>query len=202
MLHCVRPLTEPDGKERGDGRVPLHLRDQHVGVARRVESPRGHRDRPGKRARGRVGRGCGSRLRRGLADGRLGAQPGGDRDRARERGPGRELPARPARLPDEGCGRLAVLHPRLHGRCPPRRTGRARGRAGGARRARCRVASRLRAEPRRARPPVDGGAPGVLRARERRGSRAGSGVVRRASATACSRTAATRISPPGPTSCS
>ena len=45
----------------------------------------------------RVGRDRRARLRRGLADGRLGAQPGRDRDRARERGPARELPS--ARCP-------------------------------------------------------------------------------------------------------
>ena len=51
------------------------------------------------------------------------------------------------------------------------------GCARGARRARRRVDPRLRAEPRRARPPVDRGASRVLRAWERRGPRARSGVV-------------------------
>ena len=61
---------------------------------------------------------------------------------------------------------------------------------------------RLRAEPRRARPPVDVDAPGVLRPRERRRPRARPGLVRARSATACSRTVATRTSRRGPTSCS
>ena len=72
----------------------------------------------------RVGRDRRARLRRGLADGRLGAQPGRDRDRARRTTAlRRELPARAARLHDRRRRRLAVLHPRLHGRRAPRRAG-------------------------------------------------------------------------------
>ena len=93
-------------------------------------------------------------------------------------GAGRELPARAARLRDRGRGRLAVLHPRLPGRRAPGRAGRAGRRAGGAGRARARPDPRLRAEPRRPRPPVDGRASRVLRARQRRRPRARSGVVR------------------------
>ena len=68
------------------------------------------------RAGGRVGRDRGARVRRGLADGRVGAQPGRDRDRPAERRAHRELPRALPDLTDGGRRRLAVLHPRLHGR--------------------------------------------------------------------------------------
>ncbi len=131
-----------------------------------------------RRSRARVGQDRSARLRRRLADGRLGAQPGGDRDRARERRPDRELPARAARLSHGGRRRVAVLHSRLHGRRAPGRAGRPRSSARRARGARGRTDPRLRAEPRRARSSVDGDAPRVLRPRQRGRPRARPGLVR------------------------
>ena len=136
-------------------------------------------DRPRERAGGRVGRDRGARVRRGLADGRVGAQPGRDRDRAAERRARRELPRGAAGRHGRRRRRLAVLHPRLHGRRAPRRcrTGSRSAREALAR-ARAGADPRLRAEPRRARPPVDGGAPGVLRPGRRGRPRARPRVVR------------------------
>ena len=77
-----------------------------------------------------------------------------------------------------------------------------RRRARGARQARAEADPRLRAEPRRARPSVGGGAPRVLRAAAARTTSSATRRRSSRSATACSRTGATRTSPPGPTSCS
>ena len=149
------------------GRASLHLRDQHLGLARRVGTPHRYQRRPRRGARGGVGHDRGARVRRRLADGRLGAQPGRDRDRAPERWARGELPASAAGFRRFGRGRLAVLHPRLHGRRGARRDGRPGCGARGTRTAWSPAAPRLRAESRRARSRVDGGAPGVLRRWER-----------------------------------
>ena len=117
-------------------------------------------------------------LRRRLADGRLGAEPGGDRDRAGQPVARRGLPACAARLRARRRRRLAVLHPRLRGGRPARRPRGPRRRTRGARAARARADPRLRPQPRRARPSMARRAPGVLRPRRRGRPRARPVVVR------------------------
>ena len=149
-----------------------------MGLARGAAGASGEEDRPRRGAGEGVGSGRGARVRRGLADGRMGAQPRRRRDRASEPEPAGELRARVARLHAGRRCRLAVLRSRLH-RCEgPRRVQGPRLGPRGAREAWPAADPRLRAEPRRARPRVDIGAPGVLRRRERGGRRARPGLVR------------------------
>ena len=85
-----------------------------------------------------------------------------------------------AALPDLQRGRrhrLAVLRARLRGRRALRRPRGARRRTRRARRARTRARPRLRPQPRRARPPVAGGAARLLRHRHRGRPRARSGSL-------------------------
>ena len=130
-------------------------------LGRRLGRPIGLADVP----RGRVGRDRAARLRRRLADGRLGAEPGGGRDRAAQRRPpagassGR---SRTARRTTSSARRTAsrdyTVARHLGG---PAGLAAAREALAGRGAA---AAARLRAEPRRARPSVDGSAPRVLRA--------------------------------------
>ena len=150
-----------------------------MGLARGAAGASGEEDRPRRGPGERVGSGRGARIRRGLADGRMGAQPGRCRDRASEPEPAGELRARVARLHAGRRGRLAVLRSRLH-RCEgSRRVQGPRLGPPGAREAWPAADPRLRAESRRARPRLDIDAPRVLRRRERGGPRARPGLVRK-----------------------
>ena len=127
----------------------------------------------------RVGRDRRARLRRRVAHGRLDAQPGRCGRRQVGRGAVRELRRSPSRLPPGGCGRLAVLRPRIRRRSAPRRPGRS---SLGSRRARApwaRPRARLRPEPRRPRPPVDRRPPRAVRPGNRGRPRGRSTIVHR-----------------------
>ena len=105
----------------------------------------------------RVGRDRGARVRRRLADGRVGAEPGRDRDRAPERRARRELPRGAARRHERrtsSARRTASATTRSTRTSAARRASRRRATALAKRGAR--ADPRLRAEPRRARPSVDG----------------------------------------------
>ena len=135
----------------------------------------------------RLGRGHPRRRRRGLADGRLGAQPGRPPARAGQRRAAAVVPRGAARRAAAGHHRVPVLRPPLHGRRAVRRPGRAGGGARGAGRPRGAADPGLRAQPRRARPPLGHRAPGVLHPGRRRRPHVGSGrlaVGRRARARA------------------
>ncbi len=127
-------------------------------------SARGARDDAGRRARRRVGRGDPARRRRRVADGRVGAQPGRRAAGARHARADGVVPRRAARPHRGRRHRLGLLHP------PATRSTRASAAAPawpppGPRSpsAGVRLARRLRAEPRRPRPPLAHRAPRVLR---------------------------------------
>ena len=165
------PRRQPSKRRWRDDRVagPAgHLRGEHRGLAGRADAGGGSAGDPGQRDRFRLGRRHAGRRRRGLADGRLGAQPGRPRAGAGECGTARVVPRSAARPARPGHHRIAVLRAPLRGRRAVRRPGRAGRGARGARRPRRAADPGLRAQPRRARSPVGHRAPGVLHPGRRR----------------------------------
>ncbi len=160
----------PAGPRRLAGE-PGDLRGAGLAVARRA-GPRGAAPGHARRRAGRsVGRGRAPGGRRRLADGRLGAQP--DRPRAgarRARRAGGDR-GRPRHRRGRRGRRLALLRAPVHGRPVLRWTQRAGVGARRARRPWGAPPARLRAQPRRPRPPVGARAPWRVRARQRRRSR-------------------------------
>jgi hypothetical protein len=126
-----------------------------VAVAGRAEPAVRPPGDPRRRARRGMGRGRRAGRGRGLADGRLGAEPGRPRRRHGERVVAAGLPVRAARPGRARRRRLALLRARLPGRRPA-------GRAGGIGDGPCRTEParaeadpRLRAQPRGPGPPGD-----------------------------------------------
>ena len=177
---CESPYRRRRGERASHGRASVHLRDQHVGLARRAEPPARDDDRPRRRAGGASGTliaalGFDAVWLMGVWE----RSPAGVAIALADDGARRELPR----------GAAGLSPPRTSS---ARRTASATTSSTGTSAARQGLASarealaerglgadpRLRAEPRRARPPVDVGAPGVLRRRERRRPRARPGVVR------------------------
>ena len=133
--------------------APGHLRAEHGGVAARRRRARRRARDARRRSRRRVGRRHARRRRRGVADGRVGAQPGRRASwrSSRPTGARRSAPRCPISPTPTSIG-SAVLHPPLRGRRALRRPhGLAVG-PGRARRRGVRLLRRLRAQPRRPRP--------------------------------------------------
>ena len=198
---AARPEAGLSGEHRG--RASVHLRDQHLGLARRAEPPRGQdvglAGVPAAEWDAIAALGFDAVWLMGVWE----RSPAGIAIALENEGSIESFRARAARRHERRRRRLAVLHPRLHGRraTSAGRRGSPSARTALAKRG-ARADPRLRPEPRRARPPVDGGAPRVLRPRRATTTSSATRPRSCGSATACSRTAATPSSPPGRTSCS
>ena len=174
-------LVPGEGGARHEGlaQASRRLRDQHLGLARRAEPEAPEARGPGHGPGTGVGRHRLPGIRRRLVHGRLGAEPGRDRDLDAKPGTARGLPPSPARLRARGQRRLALLRAPLRRRRAPRRPEGAGGRSTHARRARTAAHPRLRPQPRGAGPSLGRSASRVLRPGNRRRRQERSGVLRR-----------------------
>ena len=126
---------DPPRRCRGRSRSPRDGRDRlagptgdrrggHLAVAAPTWPPAPAGPSPSPTCRRRPGRRRAAGRGRGVAHGRLGAQPGGDGDRRAGPGSDRFVPRALPDLRARRHGRLAVLRPALRGRRAPRRPSR------------------------------------------------------------------------------